>query len=130
MKLCARCKTNERVPKYSYCLICRSLINKEWAAKHRVSKAKYHRLYFRELRRQAVAKLGDKCKHCGITDLRLLQIDHVDGGGGKELKKIGVYGIYCKILKGDTKGYQLLCANCNWLKRHEENEVPYAKEKT
>ena len=31
--------------------------------------------------------LGNKCIKCGFNDWRALQVDHVNGGGRKELKK-------------------------------------------
>mgnify|MGYP001577497613 FL=1 len=70
--------------------------------------------------REAVyAKFGNKCAHCGFADKRALQIDHVHGGGAIEGRKIGSHQdkFYRKVL-ADTEGrYQLLCANCNWIKR-------------
>jgi hypothetical protein len=63
------------------------------------------------------------CIRCGFTDSRALQIDHVHGGGAQELKRIHTDMYYRKVL-ADTEGtYQLLCANCNWIKRHENNEL-------
>ena len=81
----------------------------------------------------AVARLGGRCANpaCqwlnadgsrGCTDRRCLQIDHIDGGGIRESQKIGTHGIYRKIWKGQTAGYQLLCANCNWIKRAIKGE--------
>jgi hypothetical protein len=72
-------------------------------------------------------KLGDRCASpdClwinedgskGCTDRRCLQIDHINGGGKKDRKGGGGrYCMYRKILK-DSTGYQILCANCNWIK--------------
>ena len=70
--------------------------------------------------------LGGKCAGCGFTDWRALQVDHVDGGGGFELRKSGnkrwYYGKVLKSLYANEGVYQLLCANCNWIKRHENGE--------
>lgn len=67
--------------------------------------------------------LGGKCVRCGFTDIRALQIDHVNGGGKKELKKNGSgISYYKKILLDKNRKYQLLCANCNWIKRYENEE--------
>jgi hypothetical protein len=30
--------------------------------------------------------------------------------------------MYVKIIEGNTTDYQILCANCNWIKRAEKNE--------
>lgn len=55
----------------------------------------------------------------------MLQIDHIDGGGNKEQGRLGGHGIQKKILemKHPETQYQLLCANHNWLKKYERNEV-------
>lgn len=66
--------------------------------------------------------LGNKCSNCGFSDHRALQIDHKNGGGTAERKKLGQSGVYLRIVNGDTEGYQILCANCNWIKRYENNE--------
>jgi len=78
-------------------------------------------------KKEAYELLGNKCAHCGFDDARALQIDHVDGGGKKELTNIGNRRVYYKriialIKSGSKKKYQLLCANCNWIKRHVDNE--------
>ncbi len=50
---------------------------------------------------------------------------NINGGGILEHKKISLSGIYLKILRMShpEKQYQILCANCNWIKRVVENEV-------
>ena len=68
--------------------------------------------------------LGGKCVHCGNTDHRCLQVDHIDGGGTKERKEFDANSLYRKIVRGHKRGYQLLCANCNWIKRWENQETP------
>lgn len=70
---------------------------------------------------RAVQYLGGKCVHCGFEDERALQIDHINGGGRAEARSIGVFGIYKKVLSG-APGYQVLCANCNVIKRVTNNE--------
>lgn len=78
--------------------------------------------YNQQKRNSAIDVLGGKCVRCGIDDRRVLQIDHINGGGKKEERKIGNGGIVKKILTEGTAGYQLLCANCNWIKRWELKE--------
>lgn len=79
--------------------------------------------------RAAVIKLkdlmGGKCVHCGFTDYRALQVDHVDGKGYLDrrikLKKNPAFKM--KEISENPNKYQLLCANCNWIKRAENDEV-------
>ena len=78
-------------------------------------------------RRRIVELLGGKCCQCGFSDYRALQIDHINGKGYNERKSMGQREMYKKILdeleSGVFSNYQLLCANCNWIKRHENNEL-------
>ena len=61
--------------------------------------------------------------HCGHTDPRVLQVDHLHGGGSAHRKKIGASPITLfKAIKENPDQFQLLCANCNWVKRAEEKE--------
>lgn len=75
----------------------------------------------KELRLAVLNKYGHKCNRCSLDDYRALQIDHVKGGGTKD-SKLNKASYYKRVLH-DTKGtYQLLCANCNWIKRFENEE--------
>ena len=93
-------------------------------------------------RAEIVKLLGGKCVRCGFSDSRALQIDHVYGSGRrhagrKHLKQMGKHGCrknsgiknysgylhkILKEIKSGSKDYQLLCANCNWIKRAENKE--------
>lgn len=76
----------------------------------------------RNLRQAVLDLLGRRCAVCGFDDERALQIDHINGGGGREVKSMGTYSMYKKILEEDGEGYQVLCANHNWIKRVERGE--------
>jgi hypothetical protein len=75
-------------------------------------------------RKKMIQKLGGRCMRCGYDDWRALQIDHVLGGGTKELRVMGgnKRKYYQEVLLNNNGKYQLLCANCNWIKRYENNE--------
>jgi len=86
----------------------------------------------RNLRRRVIEMFGGKCVYCGFSDSRALQIDHKDGCGHAERKATSKasYRWYQDLLSNpqDSKTkYQLLCANCNFIKRHTHNEVPGPK---
>ena len=71
--------------------------------------------------------LGAKCKQCGFNDIRALQLDHINGEGYKDSRKYGSYSyayykdVWKRIQHG-SKNFQVLCANCNWIKRARKQE--------
>lgn len=73
-----------------------------------------------------LAILGSKCTVCGFDDWRALQIDHVHGGGSvkrKTMPHATSLTYWKKELEENADAYQILCANCNWIKRYEKNEL-------
>jgi len=56
------------------------------------------------------------CCGCGLPDF--LQIDHIDGGGTKHHRELGLGRFYLWLIKnGFPPGYQTLCGACNAAKR-------------
>ena len=76
-------------------------------------------------RESVIEMLGKTCIKCGFSDIRGLQIDHIETGHGeKDRKTYDTRTFYRKILLGeyDISKLQILCANCNWIKRYENGE--------
>lgn len=70
---------------------------------------------------------GPQCRRCGFADFRALQFDHINGGGTKERREqINVWQVLSHI-KNNLSEFQVLCANCNWIKRIEDKECAKAK---
>jgi hypothetical protein len=89
--------------------------------------AQKERMTYKILRKMALDKLGGKCARCGFSDYRALQIDHVNGGGLEELRAYSWRGYLPKVLEDKDNNYVCLCANCNWIKRAENDENPSAR---
>ena len=100
--------------------------HRKWTKAHLAEKAVRSFQYRSNLRSKVLSFLGGKCEVCGFSDTRALQIDHVNGGGAKELSSLGYTAYLHKILR-DKRGYQILCANHNWIKRHEKRERAVSK---
>jgi len=73
---------------------------------------------------------GSKCKKCGFTDHRALQLDHIKGDGAKmrryttlQRSRLRYYLWLLNNPEYTLNQIQLLCANCNWIKRYENDEV-------
>lgn len=122
-KRCPRCETVKPITGFgpnparstgrdSYCREC---------------KLAYHQGREQHWREEALRALGGECAHCGIEDLRVLCIDHVDGGGTVERRRGGPsQAVFYRKVALETIGFQALCWNCNWLKRLEHDTPTYA----
>ncbi|MBA7562050.1 hypothetical protein ES708_03699 [subsurface metagenome] len=83
----------------------------------------YHRESVRKshwkLRKEVMTLLGGKCVICGLTDLRLLNLNHKNGGGTKDRgKRIKVYREILSGVRGKNE-YDVRCFNCNILYDYE-----------
>jgi len=106
----------------------RQRINLRYRMKYREKIVEQKREERRKLKEEIFNLLGNKCVRCGFNDTRILQIDHVNGGGTKEFRKFNnrwacdyLKHVLEEVKKGTGK-YQLLCPNCNWIKRIENKE--------
>ncbi len=66
------------------------------------------------------------CAVCGFSDIRALQLDHVNHDGADQRRLVGrvrtaAGTTFYRWLRrtGYPSGYQILCANCNWIKEWE-----------
>lgn len=69
-----------------------------------------------------------KCARCGESRLPCLSIDHISGGGLKHRRSIGINSgggsTFYRWLRNNCfpEGYQVLCMNCQYIKRNENKE--------
>ena len=73
-----------------------------------------------KVRDDSIGKKKIECIECKCNDKRLLEINHINGGGCKETKNLGTYGSNAiKFLKEiislrrSTKDLNILCRVCN-----------------
>ena len=92
----------------SYCSKCLTKLNL------------YNRKRHWELRLRAILKLGGNCILCGITDLRLLTINHKQGRNYRTTIDRGD-AFYHRILSGERNlgDLEIRCYNCNALYEFE-----------
>ncbi len=92
--------------------------------------------YVKRIKSSAIGHYSNElghCAECSMDDLRVLTIDHVNGGGRQEMKKLGIKGgttFYRHLSKaGFPPGYQVLCFSCN-INKHVEDAAsrrPFVK---
>lgn len=64
-----------------------------------------------------------KCVRCGFSDMRALSMDHIKGRGAQHIRKIHI-PLYSWLIKNNfPEGFQVLCMNCQWIKRFENHEA-------
>lgn len=155
---CSRCEKKLNGKHYSLCKTCAAKAALEWYYKHKddpIRKKKrkeYQKEYYKrfpkedwirkgnksrrnrraKLRKEILEKLGNKCCLCSFDDKRILEIDHIYGGGNQEIKsfKNKNWNQYLahvlKSIEKNEKKYRLLCPNCNrltaWKVRNEKKE--------
>jgi predicted HNH restriction endonuclease len=108
----------------------RRQVVRDWRAKHREHTRTYgtewRRRTARDRRAAAIEALGGVCTWCGIDDYRVLEIDHVDGGGHRERSTTDRITIWKAITDGTRRDeFQALCANCHRIKTYfPESALP------
>lgn len=111
-----------RLYKYNYNRSPKMLAYRKFYAENNSQKFREAR---RERRDATYTAMGGKCITCGFSDYRALQIDHINGDGKSErylLRRNSYYPNVLKSFLAGEKRYQLLCCNCNWIKREENGE--------
>lgn len=67
---------------------------------------------------------GAQCKHCGIDNFNVLDIDHIFGNGKEmPLTKSGVRLYYLENPDIAYEELQVLCANCHRIKTLESGDI-------
>ena len=118
MKSCTRCKVGKPFAEYHkdkfsadgyryYCKTCTRELNN-----HTTS----------QLRLKVVNALGAICAGCGIDDVRVLCVDHRNGDGYLRRKEQPSGNKYYQNMLEELDRYQVLCWNCNHLKRVTDRE--------
>ena len=97
--------------------------NLKMVNKYQTKVNEWHRKKYYERRQKIIDLLSGKCCKCGFSDKRALQIDHINGGGSEHRRHCSSVG-FTKYILEHLDEFQLLCANCNQIKKNLNNEFP------
>lgn len=93
----------------------------KWRREHKENQRRASKKYNQELKLQVLSHYSltiyPICAHCGIADVDVLCLDHIEGGGSenrrKGIEKSGE-SLYAQLrIRGYPIGFQVLCSNCN-----------------
>jgi predicted RNA-binding Zn-ribbon protein involved in translation (DUF1610 family) len=96
----------------------RTLNYKRYDKEHKKERGKISRERVRKVVFNIISNNNPKCENCGCDDVRLLEINHKDGGGNKELqngKRTNVFMWDIYMGRRKTNDLNLLCRPCNAL---------------
>lgn len=109
-----------------YCKPCQSSLSARGYAANAEIRKRRAREYNAKIRRTIIAGYGGRCACCGEGREIFLALDHVNGGGKKEMESLGRSRMMRAVVAGGfPKKYQLLCHNCNWAKHHTRGNCPH-----
>ncbi len=99
---------------------------------HKEEGKTYDQRYYQRLKLKVFQHYSGKempeCGRCEFSDMRALCLDHVNGNGSEDRKRFhGSVHLFRHLRdKGYPDGYQILCANCNYIKASENGERGYS----
>ena len=117
-----------------YCVMCKKEYERKNSARRRQNNPEYMQsaIYRSKMKNKLsvfsyYSNGSMQCVKCNYSDIRALSIDHIEGDGCKHKNKKG------ERMKGDEiyrwikrnnfpPGFQILCMNCQFIKRYENNE--------
>ena len=130
--ICNKCQKSHysRIKRGGLCSLCGQTSSAGWSHNQehgRICRSCAKKIRGRKIKEEVLLHYSNgelKCATCGYDkNINGLELDHIDGSGGKSRKELGADGgwNYMSKLKnmGFPLGYQVLCATCNKIKQIE-----------
>lgn len=128
--LCPQCRQTKNLSEFiklrvgGYCCYCRSC-NRLNSAQTYHERKEFRRDALRaankrsrrKVREDVLAGYGGQCQCCGEDRYEFLSIDHINGGGIRHIRSLGLKTqqqfYYWLRRNGYPEGFRVLCHNCN-----------------
>lgn len=104
---------------------------KRWIKANREQVATYKRGCVSALKQEIISQYSNGelwCAQCGFNDIRALSLDHINGEGAKHRRSLscGRGSKFYQFLRREgfpmKQELQVLCMNCQWVKRYTNSE--------
>lgn len=121
-------KWNKKYPNYM----------KDWYQLHKEEQKDFKRRLTAQQRFQCLMHYSNgviQCECCGELEYEFLTIDHINGGGQKqlkELKRIGTNFYRWLMMNNFPDGFRVLCMNCNHAigRQNSDGICPHQRKKS
>ena len=130
--ICVKCKKSDysKIKRGGLCSLCGQTSSTDWRLNKdhgRICRSCSKKIYGKKIKEEVLQYYSQnklKCAHCGYDkNINGLELDHIEGRGGKSRKELGADGGYNYMSKlkklNFPPGYQVLCATCNKIKQIE-----------
>ncbi len=116
---------------FETCEKCRQRRN-DWGNANTDYMAQQRTIKYATVRQKVFDHYGWACVCCGESNHGFLTMDHVEGGGNKHRKELGLAGnaFYAWLVReGYPEGFQTQCYNCNCGRAHNGGICPHKRAK-
>lgn len=126
MKICGTCKIKKELSDFSVkygkpqfnCKKCHSKYRKKHYEKNKIKYIEKAKKNSEKYRKQYYEWLSNKsCADCGISDIRVLEQDHIDGKSYNISSKVG--SVSLDYLMEELNKCEVVCANCHRIRTAE-----------
>ena len=160
-RVCPKCGVEKALsefppcPRYKdnlyWCRSCFAYKARYWRKRNPIkAREKYYRAYCKcQTSKQELGRLGHQqrkirvlthysggkcaCVLCGFDNLKALSIDHINGGGLKHRRELGIdsgSNFYVWLEKENLpEGFRTLCMNCQYIEHNKRMEEKYVAKK-
>jgi hypothetical protein len=136
MKTCSRCQLQKPMADFNrssrspdghqgYCRDCQKAHYRANAVRHRRNVRRTALMRLKRFRALLYDAMKEGCVDCGVTDLRVLEFDHVRGDKLANVSKLIRYGSSRELVLAEIAKCDVRCKNCHAIVTAERRGIDW-----